>query len=84
MVMPNPSLQIGKINFNFWDLIKICGAVIGFVCFYTNIDKQLALIQQEVAQLRQEVQDFKANYVTINERVNDLDKRVTVLEKDYD
>ena len=79
--MPNPTLQIGKINFYFWDLIRICSAVIGFVWFYTNIDKQLALISQEVIQLRQEVQDFKTNYVSISERVNDLDKRVTVLEK---
>jgi hypothetical protein len=63
--MPNPSLQIGKINFIFWDLIKICGAVIGFVWFYTNIDKTVSIDSTRVAQLRQEVQDFKANYVTI-------------------
>ncbi len=82
MEMPDTQISIGKISFSIWDVVKIASLAISFIIGYTNIDKQLSLIQAEMSNLRAEVQDFKTNYVTVNNRINDLDKRVTVLEKD--
>lgn len=75
------TVAIGNIKFTIWDVIKVISIITSIVLGYANVDKRLTVIQSEVTSLRTEAVDFKENYVVINNRINDLDTRVTVLEQ---